>query len=446
MTTTSLEASASWTILLWSMTMRFSWSQSRAAQSACRGRESGSLCHFEWLKTSGHSGITNSTVETVWGHCYLLETWRDGSGGAFDFDGHLRSTLLACLRDQLTADELVAAGVTEGSGSADSENSVRLQEIFAWVIGGGWQVLVAVSATLCCSVGAAAFLTYRCFQPEANTFMGWLPIENPGSSAQAQRPARVGVKKRHLRVHEHLKAQIKGHKPLEASPKETQAAFSYDAELQAAGLSVMGPARSSGGLDMAPPSSSRFRQEVHGKATLLPPSMLRAAVQAGRLEEDDEPGTCSSATALLQEPSALTQAFAFAMPRGESGLQPEPSVLGRGPKVQELEESSSSSSSGAESRSVRSGRSVRSHHSASKRGRGMSPDKWEAMALELSCLDDDPLPSSFAPRGQGFPQRPEKPSRREPSSGSSSSSSSEVSEPMHQRQGSAATQNPVSRI
>eukprot|EP00434_Breviolum_minutum_P007318 symbB.v1.2.006459.t2/scaffold325.1/size228936/4 len=130
--------------------------------------------------------------------------------GAFDFDGHLRSTLLACLRDQLTADELVAAGVTEGSGSADSENSVRLQEIFAWVIGGGWQVLVAVSATLCCSVGAAAFLTYRCFQPEANTFMGWLPIENPGSSAQAQRPARVGVKKRHLRVHEHLKAQIKG--------------------------------------------------------------------------------------------------------------------------------------------------------------------------------------------------------------------------------------------
>ena len=30
-----------------------------------------------------------------------------------------------------------------------------------------------------------------------------------------------------------------------------QAAFSYDAELQAAGLSVMGPARSSGGLDMA---------------------------------------------------------------------------------------------------------------------------------------------------------------------------------------------------
>ena len=35
-------------------------------------------------------------------------------------------------------------------------------------------------------------------------------------------------------------------------PKQVhQAAFSYDAELQAAGLSVMGPARSSGGLDMA---------------------------------------------------------------------------------------------------------------------------------------------------------------------------------------------------
>lgn len=73
--------------------------------------------------------------------------------------------------------------------------------------------------SLCCSV-AAAFLTYCCFQPEADR-----PI--PSWAANRSCQPRVAVKKRYLRAHEHLKAQIKGSQgprwevsPKEASPQD----------------------------------------------------------------------------------------------------------------------------------------------------------------------------------------------------------------------------------
>ncbi|CAL1157272.1 unnamed protein product [Cladocopium goreaui] len=41
------------------------------------------------------------------------------------------------------------------------------------------------------------------------------------------------------------------------------------------------------------------------------------------------------------------------------------------------------------------------------KGQNVPSDKWEAMALELSCLDDDALPQRSGPSGAnlGLPQR-----------------------------------------
>ncbi|CAE7270304.1 RPL19B [Symbiodinium sp. KB8] len=145
----------SWWMLL-SLCLRTE-AQIRAAQQACRGQANGSLCHYLWPR-SASSGQDASESRIAWGHCYLLDVWRDGSGGLFDFDGRLRSSMLACLEDdKLTADELAAMGFMFSPG-ADNENGAtsasRLTQILAWVVGGGWQVLAVVSSTLCCLLAA----------------------------------------------------------------------------------------------------------------------------------------------------------------------------------------------------------------------------------------------------------------------------------------------------
>eukprot|EP00913_Durusdinium_trenchii_P004370 g4050.t1 len=80
-------------MVCWAMLLclaRLGSSQTRAAQSACRDRERGALCQFQ-----------QGSTETVRGHCYVLSVWRDGSGGAWDFDGSGRSTTLACVRGSM---------------------------------------------------------------------------------------------------------------------------------------------------------------------------------------------------------------------------------------------------------------------------------------------------------------------------------------------------------
>ncbi|CAE7211840.1 unnamed protein product [Symbiodinium natans] len=120
-------------------------------------------------------------------------------------------------------------------------------------------------------------------------------------------------------------------------------------------------------------------------------------------DEDSSPGTCTSATGLLMQeeegPLLVTEAKRANLPLQRSpAVSPSPRIIGRSHDAvhrgtaQVLESdssSSSSSSSGSESQPL----------TAEKQQTGTgaaAPDKWEAMAQELSCLDDD---EPMLPRG-----------------------------------------------
>eukprot|EP00439_Symbiodinium_sp_Y106_P064098 s2072_g10.t1 len=193
----------SWWMLL-SLCLRTE-AQIRAAQQACRGQANGSLCHYLWPRSIASSGQDASESRIAWGHCYLLDVWRDGSGGLFDFDGRLRSSMLACLEDdKLTADELAAMGFMLSRGimtrttadlQMDETSASRLTQILAWVVGGGWQVLAVVSSTLCCLLAVAMVTVSRCLHAEAETFIGWLPIRVSAGSFTIPASKTTGIER-----------------------------------------------------------------------------------------------------------------------------------------------------------------------------------------------------------------------------------------------------------
>lgn len=399
---------------------RLGSSQTRAAQSACRDRERGALCQFQ-----------QGSTETVRGHCYVLSVWRDGSGGAWDFDGSGRSTTLACLRDQLSFEELGAElrGFEDGGEGASKPS--RLDELFAWVIHGGWQILVAVSATLCCSLTVAALAAYRCSRPEANTFMGWLPVQTARGPSQMS-PSRHMSRMKGRGKKVELKAPVR---PRRRSGGETRSpvskgaqGFSYDAELQAAGLEA----------PEAPGRAAPVPRSDEAALVLLPTRSLAGGLQY----EDEEPGTCSSASALLPEAYSIHGASPS---QHAAGVGPPPSVFGRRQTVRREPNEVLSDSSG-ERRLGGAGPRA----SGPERGVAQA-DKWEAMAQELSCLEDGPAmrwtsdpaaptrPTANRSVAELLPGLPRRRSVRSVSDTSSSSSSSSSSaSPTGQRSGASS--------
>ncbi|CAE8626970.1 unnamed protein product [Polarella glacialis] len=177
--------------------------QTRAAVLGCVGQSRGTRCRFEPPQLAGSSvasdgsQATPPTVAVTVGHCFMLDTWEDGSGGVYDLDGQgqARVSKLVCLEDGTFFDAegsaaAQAARIVPGSQAANataatSESPLQVSGLLEWVVGGGgWQILVGCSTVLCLCLAVGIAVIARCFSgDEQETYVGWLPRSAAGTTS-----------------------------------------------------------------------------------------------------------------------------------------------------------------------------------------------------------------------------------------------------------------------
>lgn len=323
--------------------------QPRAAQTACRGKKTGSFCYFqlpkpvESLVTAGVA-VAGLPPSMTAGHCYLLDTWRDGSGGTQDFDGNLRASMMACLQDGGLAQEELASLAPNTSAPVieKSEAQVRIQEVVEWVITGGWKIVAAAAGGCCLLLSTSMYLTAKCLRENEipSTFVGWLPVSLSRSHAEKpykyswpwrQARQRQGYRKAVLKGHELQKAKVVADKergkttnskvrpkkkselsvpPSKLPSKSPKQAFDYDAELRALGLTIdiedeaTLPPRAdlrstSSSLQLPSGAVPRLGQPPKPTTPVDYAALSPETHQTAAGFTDYTPGTSSSATALL---------------------------------------------------------------------------------------------------------------------------------------------------
>lgn len=145
--------------------------QPRAAELACGGLERGQACQYPRSSRTAEQGDgLELPTESVWGHCFALEHWRDGDGSS--------GRALLCLEDGgfvgLGAQRgLNVSNATAGPGQ---QSASRLDVVLAWVSDGGWMALAGVAACLCCNVCCCLCAASRRLGNGAGSVVARLPM------------------------------------------------------------------------------------------------------------------------------------------------------------------------------------------------------------------------------------------------------------------------------
>jgi len=302
----------------------------------------------------------------------MLDVWKDGSGGLYDLDGSLRTSLLACLQDeQLGVDDLVEVERSSTNGtSATADGPSNVTQTLNWVVTGGWRILLAISVALCAALGAAVYCITRVLAKEAPaTFIGLLPMsvslgtrdklwpystpfrqlrhQLKRAKAKAQPSPPVAALRTHQPASKEKPRRAREHQETaSASQSAGQGVFDYDAELRAAGLDLdpMQEARMPA-MRMTPMTPLQLPTDAV-------PRLAKPPMSQAPLDATPSPGTASSSTALLpqssfglpaarselHQPGSQTGANAMLVPLGRSQLKQEASSSSESGEIHESDE------------------------------------------------------------------------------------------------------------